>query len=102
MSGFEVDVEGLRKAAAAAISAGEQAGRVELGSTPRDVPAALPGSESAAKAEPLAHAWTERLACWSTDVNRLGGNLSAAADRYEADEGAAEQDFTLLGWWPGG
>jgi hypothetical protein len=101
MSGFEVDVEALRKAAAAAVSAGEQAGQVKLGSAPQAVPDALPGSVSATRAEPLGRAWDERLGAWSTDVNRFGGNLSAAADRYEADDAAAERDFSILGWLGG-
>ena len=42
MDGYEVDVEALRKAAKAATSAGEQAGRVKLGEAVSPVAEAMP------------------------------------------------------------
>ncbi|GAA3461262.1 hypothetical protein ACFFSW_28390 [Saccharothrix longispora] len=104
MSGFEVDVEGLRAAAASAASAGERARRVGLGEAVGQVPAGLPGSRSADRAERLARAWDDRVAAWSRDVGAFSANLSASADRYAADDAASARDFSgvlpggLVGW----
>jgi hypothetical protein len=97
LSGFEVNLEGLRKAADAAASAGEQARGIRLGDAPNEVPGGLPGSESAARAVLLAKAWDERLVAWSADIGAFSASLSQSADRYAADEAAAERDFSLLG-----
>lgn len=97
MDGYEVDIEGLRTAAKAAASAGEQAGRVKLGEAVTPVAEAMPGSASAGRAQALAVAWAERLTGWSTDVTAFGGNLAGSADGYEQNEAAAAKDFGLLG-----
>lgn len=101
MDGYEVDIEGLRKAARAAGSAGEQAGRVKLAEV-TSVTEAMPGSASAGQAQTLAAAWGERLRGWSADITAFSGNLAASADVYEKDEVAAEKDFNLLGGLFGG
>jgi hypothetical protein len=98
MNGFEVDVDGLRLAAGAAASAGEQAKQVHLGDGATEVAAALPGSVAATKAEPLATAWDQRLTAWGDDVGTFSADLTAAADYYVAHEDAAQQDFSLFGW----
>ncbi|MFE9750717.1 hypothetical protein ACFYOT_37910 [Saccharothrix saharensis] len=102
MDGYQVDVEALRKAAKAATSAGEQAGRVKLGEAVTPVAEAMPGSASAGRAQALASAWGGRLTGWSTDVTAFGGNLAASADGYEKNEDAAAKDFGLLGGLFGG
>lgn len=102
MDGYEVDIEGLRKAARAAGSAGEQAGRVKLGEAVTPVTEAMPGSASAGQAQTLAAAWGERLRSWSAGITAFSGNLAASADVYEKDEAAAEKDFNLLGGLLGG
>jgi hypothetical protein len=98
MSGFEVDVDGLRLAAGAAASAGEQAKQVHLGEGATEVAAAMPGSVSATKAEPLGTVWDQRLSTWGDDVGTFSSDLTATADHYAANEDAAEQDFSLFGW----
>jgi hypothetical protein len=98
MTGFEVDIAGLSKAADAAVSAGDQARKVNLGDGPDGVPAGMPGSESASKAGSLAESWDKRLGTWADDMGQFGESLSAAADHYLADDEAAERDFSLLGW----
>lgn len=97
MDGFLVDVDGLRDAASAAASAGEQAKQVHLGDGAAEIAAALPGSRSSAKAEPLSTAWEDRLTTWGDDVTVFGTELTASADRYAADEEAAREDFSVLG-----
>lgn len=98
MNGFQVDIDGLRNAASAATSAGEQAKQVHLGDCATDISAALPGSRSAGKAESLATVWERRLSTWGEDTTTFGTNLTASADRYDADETAAREDFSIFGW----
>ncbi|OLR91425.1 hypothetical protein [Actinokineospora bangkokensis] len=97
MDGYEVDVEGLRKAARAAGSAGEQAGQVKLGEAVRPVGAAMPGSAAAGRAQALAEAWDERLRAWSADIATFSGNLGTSADGYQRNEDAAKADFGGIG-----
>ncbi|MBW4719666.1 hypothetical protein [Saccharothrix obliqua] len=97
MSGYEVDIEGLRKAANAAASAGEQAGRITLGEAVAAVAEAMPDSASAERTRALTTAWGERLRAWSADITAFGGNLASSADRYAKDEDAARRDFDLFG-----
>jgi hypothetical protein len=98
VDGFQVDVNGLRNAASAAASAGEQARQVHLGDGATEVAGALPGSRSMERAGPLATAWEQRLGTWGNDVNALSADLTASADRYASDENAAREDFSLFGW----
>jgi hypothetical protein len=98
MDGYEADIGGLRHAAGAASSAGEQATRIHLDDGPHGVSVGMPGSQSAAKADPLARAWQSRLGTWATDIGQFGTDVAGSADAYEADDNAAERDFSLLGW----
>lgn len=98
MDGYEADIAGLRKAGQAASSAGEQAGQIHLGDGPHGVPEGMPGSQSAAKAEPLAQAWESRLRTWATDIGQFGTDVTGSANGYEANDQAAERDFSLFGW----
>jgi hypothetical protein len=98
MDGYEADIAGLRKAAGAASSAGEQAKQIHLGDGPHGVPAGMPGSQSATKADPLAQAWQDRLSTWAADIGQFGTDVAGAADDYERNDAAAERDFSLLGW----
>ena len=98
MDGYEADIAGLRKAAGAASAAGEQARQIHLGDGPHGVPAGMPGSQSAAKADPLAAAWDTRLSTWAGDIGQFGTDVGAAADGYEHNDQAAERDFSLFGW----
>lgn len=96
MDDFEVDIEGLRDAAAAAASAGDQAKQVHLGDGAAEVAEAMPGSASAAKADPLKVAWERRLIAWGNDLGVFSTELAAAADLYESDDAAAERDFSIV------
>ncbi|MCG8917420.1 hypothetical protein L6E12_16665 [Actinokineospora sp. PR83] len=97
VDGYEVDIEGLRKAARAAGSAGEQAGQIRLGEAVAPAAEAMPGSASAGQAQALATAWGERLRGWSADITAFSGNLATSADGYQEDESAAAEDFDVLG-----
>lgn len=98
MDGFQVDIDGLREAANAAGSAGEQAKLVHLGDGATEIATALPGSVSAGRAEPLATVWEQRLTTWGDDVDGFGMDLTASANQYAADENAAREDFSVFGW----
>lgn len=97
MSGYEVVIERLRRAGRSAVSAGEQAGTVDLDGTLSALPAALPGSRSVPAAAGLAKAWQAQIRGWSGEATTLGRNMTAAADHYAANEQAAEDDLTASG-----
>lgn len=94
MTGFDVVIEELRRAGKAAVSAGEQAHSVDLGSTVAGVPGALPGSVSATSVQKAAHTWSTRIKNWSTRVDTHGRSLATAADNYAANDTAAKQDLS--------
>ncbi|MGH3865672.1 MAG: hypothetical protein ACRDQ4_05940 [Pseudonocardiaceae bacterium] len=93
MSGYEANIEQLRRSAVAATSVGEQASKIDLGGGVNHVAAGLPGSESAAAAVKLAGAWEQRLSTWAADIRSFGGAVSAAASDYAASDKAAEEAF---------
>ncbi|MFG1793693.1 hypothetical protein [Nocardia sp. NPDC049149] len=100
MTGFEVEIKGLRQSAASAIEAGAEAGKIDLGTAVGTVAGALPGSESAGAIPRLADAWDQRVHGWSSDIHEFGSTVSKAADMYESNERAAEKDFhdSILDW----
>jgi hypothetical protein len=95
--GYEVVIEAMRKAAAAAGDAAEAAGKVRLGDAVDDVATAMPGSKSGPAATALASTWTDQVKAWSTDAGDYAKNLSSAADRYARDEAAAQADLRSIG-----
>jgi hypothetical protein len=97
LSGYKVVIEELREAGRSAISAGEQAGTVDLGGTLSGMPGALPGSRSVQAAAGLANSWQSQIKGWSGEAATLGRNMTAAADYYAANEQAAEDDLTASG-----
>ncbi|ALG11175.1 hypothetical protein [Kibdelosporangium phytohabitans] len=95
--GYDVVIDSLRKAAAAAADAASQSGKVELGAALDDVGPAMPGSRSGPAAASLTTAWTNLVKSWSADATAYGENLTAAADHYAANEQAAKADFQGVG-----
>ncbi|WP_083752601.1 hypothetical protein [Actinosynnema sp. ALI-1.44] len=95
--GYDVVIDSLRKASAAAGDAAEQSGKVQLGAALDDVGPAMPGSRSGPAAATLATAWDGLVKSWSTDAKAYGENLSTAADHYAANEEAAAADFQGVG-----
>lgn len=96
MDGFETEIADLRGSAAAAMSAGEQAGEINLGAAVSSVVSALPESESAVAAGSLTDAWNNRLASWSADVRGFADSVSASADSYAANDEQAEAAFSSV------
>lgn len=93
MSGYELEIDQLRRAADAARSCGDQLGEVDAAATVDAVPAALPGSRSASPITTLANSWREQ-------VSHLGGgflghatSVTQSADLYAANDNAAAEVF---------
>jgi hypothetical protein len=95
--GYEVVIEAMRKASAAAADSATQAGKVQLGGAIDDVGTAMPGSTSAGAAEQLATTWSNQLKTWNSDADGYAKDLSTAADHYAASEEAAKADFQGIG-----
>jgi hypothetical protein len=95
--GYEVVIDSLRKASAAANDAASQAGKVQLGAAIDDVGPAMPGSRSGPAAAALATNWANQVKTWSSDATTYSENLTKAADHYAANEEAAKADFEGLG-----
>ncbi|WP_034273393.1 hypothetical protein [Haloechinothrix halophila] len=92
MTGFGVGSESLRDAAKAAGDAADQVGAMEL-SIGATLNTALPGSRASGLAANLdTHLGDEKNA-WQKAMGDYRDNLNTAADRYDSDEQAAEQDF---------
>lgn len=93
MSGYEVEIDQLRGAAAAARSCGDQLGQVDAAASINAVPAALPGSRSGSPITKLANSWQGEV----TGLNRgfLGHatSLTQSADLYAANDTAAAEVF---------
>ncbi|WP_280308367.1 hypothetical protein [Nocardia abscessus] len=94
-----VEIESLRRSAAAAVSASVQASKIELGEAVGAIESALPGSDAADAVARLTQAWKSRLSRWATDIETFGNTVSAAADLYTRTERVAQQDIgnSILG-----
>jgi hypothetical protein len=90
VDGYHAIIDEIRTCGRHAVTAGEDTGRVDLPGSVSGVEPALPGGRSAIAARELSSMWESRLRLLSDDVTRLGTDLVAAADRYAADDAAAE------------
>ncbi|WP_107654682.1 hypothetical protein [Nocardia suismassiliense] len=100
MPGFEVEIDDLRRSAAAAIAASGEAKKINLAATATSMARALPGSRSAALVSPLHEHWQSRIEQWATDIHRLGHTVTAAANLYAGNEQEAE-DALAVTWETG-
>ncbi|MPY99543.1 MAG: hypothetical protein GEU97_16375 [Actinophytocola sp.] len=92
MTGFGVGSESLRDAARAAGDAADQVGSMEL-SIGDTLSAVLPGSRASGLAAALDKHLEDKKTAWQKDMGDYRDNLNDAADRYDSDEQAAQQDF---------
>ncbi|MGX7824384.1 hypothetical protein ACTG9Q_04760 [Actinokineospora sp. 24-640] len=95
MSGYELVLDQLRAAGNAAISAGEQARRVDLADAVAGVPPALPDAHSAEVIATVAATWARQVTAWSTAVGTLGAEMVRAEELYAANEADAERGFRV-------
>jgi hypothetical protein len=97
MGDFEVEIDGMRRAAAASIAAGGEAKKIDLAAV-REMAPAMSGSTSSNTVARLADVWQRRLEQWATDIQQFGKTTSAAADLYSSNDQVAEENFDAL-WW---
>ncbi|MGH3916528.1 MAG: hypothetical protein ACRDTC_24420 [Pseudonocardiaceae bacterium] len=90
MSGYEAAIDAIRRAGAAAVSAGDQDRGVDLAGPLSGMGSALPGSRSAHAAAGVSTGWAQRVQDWSRDSQGYGENLVKPADLYVASDQAAE------------
>lgn len=93
MSGFEVQIGQLRKAAGSAASAAEQARAVEPGTGLEAVATALPGGEAARSAPGSASTFNDRATAWAGEIDRWGASVAASAQTYSETEDEAQRAF---------
>jgi hypothetical protein len=93
VSGYQVEIGAIRKAARSASSAGEQAGKVDLAGSVAEVAGALTGSRSAQAVGTLSTAWTALVKGWATDAQGYADSLSGAADSYSSNEAEAQHNL---------
>ena len=93
MAGYELEIEQIRRAAAAARSGGDQLGKVDAAATTSGVPAALPGARSGPRITDLAETWQQQATRWSGGLLDHAAHLAASADLYAANEAAATDVF---------
>ncbi|KHD75675.1 hypothetical protein [Actinoplanes utahensis] len=93
MSGFELQIGQLRRAAEAAGSAADQARTVHPGAGLGAIATALPGGVAATGAPALASVFDERAGKWAGDIDRWSASVVAAATDYSASDDAAKKAF---------
>ena len=93
VSGFEVQIGQLRRAADAAGSAADQARVVHPGAGLEAIATALPGGAAASKSPALASAFNERAKGWADEIDRWSASVASAATAYSASDESARQAF---------
>lgn len=93
MSGFEVQIEQLRKAATAAGSAADQARAVNPGTGLTAIATALPGGSAASTAPTLASTFNQRGKGWADAIDRWSESVASAAKKYSESDEAAKRAF---------
>jgi hypothetical protein len=93
VSGFEVQIGKLRKAAKAAGSGAEQARTVHPGTGLDVIATALPGGAAASSAPTLASTFNQRATGWADEIDRWSKSVTSAAHAYSASDAAAKSAF---------
>jgi hypothetical protein len=79
LSGYETQIEALRKVGKAARSAGREVSGVDLAGAVADAGSAMPGAQSVQSFTTLGNAWRGDLAGWVAQAERYADGLTAAA-----------------------
>lgn len=93
MDGYELEFAAFDSAAAAARSAAEQVGGVDLKGSMSQAKAGLPGSLSARSIGMLADSWAYRRVSWQQAARGYAEGLEISKRSYEDSERAAAEDF---------
>jgi hypothetical protein len=95
MAGYEVVIEAMRSAAAAASSAADQASRVLPGPALVNLHDAMPGARVAGKLDRVRAVWTGKGVGWAGRMTDYASGLSNSADSYAANEASAARDLVV-------
>lgn len=93
MSGYELEIEQIRRAAAAARSAGDQLATMEVGCRIGGVYGALWRSRSAEQVHTLEDSWLRRAKEVTDSLIRHATTLTWAAGDYATNEAMAAEAF---------
>lgn len=98
MNGHEAVISEVKARGEDAIEVGEETKKVDLTGPPAGVPGLLPGCvDTASEATRLSQHWEDQLRTLGKEVASFGDRMVLAAETYEADESAAEDDFRNRG-----
>jgi putative heme degradation protein len=93
VSGYELEIDQLRQAAAAARSCADQLRQVDAAATIGAVPAALPGARSGSPIATLANSWRQQVTALGGGFLGHATSLTRSADLYAASDTAAAEVF---------
>lgn len=97
MDGYEAEFAAFDSAAAAAASAGEQVGGVDLTGSMSQATAGMPGSTSATSIGMLADSWAYQRVSWQQSATGYAEGLGISKREYENSDEAAAADFSGYG-----
>jgi len=91
MSGYELEIEQIRRAGAAAQSAGDQLANLDVGCEIGTGSGALPGATCAGRFRALEDSWLRQGRDFSGSLIGHANNLAGAAADYDAHEDHAKE-----------
>ena len=94
-TGFEVQIDALRSAAAAARDIAGQVKRSDAADGLQGGTAAIPGATAVPLMTQVASAWRNELAAWATATTDYGTRLETCATTYEHSDTASREAFPL-------
>jgi len=97
MDGYEAEMAAFDTAVAAATSAGEQVGGVDLKGSMSQAKAGIPGSTSAQAIGMLADSWAYQRVSWEQSARGYAEGLDISKRTYQTNEQAAAADFSGYG-----
>jgi hypothetical protein len=97
MDGYEAEMAAFDSAVAAATSAGEQVGAVDLEGSMSQAKDGMPGSLSAQSIGMLADSWGYQRTSWQQSARGYAEGLGISKREYENSEQAAAAAFSGYG-----
>ena len=97
MDGYELEFAAFDSAAAAATSAGDQVGGVDLKGSMSQAKAGMPGSVSASSIGMLADSWSYQRVSWQQSARGYAEGLGISKREYENNDEAAAAAFSGYG-----
>jgi len=97
VDGYEAEFAAFDSASAAAMSAGEQAGAVDLRASMSQAKAGMPGSMSANTIGMLADSWAYQRVSWQQSARGYAEGLGISKREYQNSDQAAAESFSGYG-----